>query len=54
MNDTNQINRVRMALLGLSLALGIIVGGWVLGAQIKEARLGDRYGSERGSGRAVR
>ena len=35
-------------MLGLLLALGLIIGGWVLGAQIKETRLGDRYVTVKG------
>lgn len=34
--------------LGLSVAVGLIVGGWVLGSEIKAMRLGDRYVSVRG------
>ena len=37
-----------MPLLGLLLAAGMIVGGWVLGSQIKATRLGDRYVTVRG------
>jgi len=48
MIDTSEINRGGMTLLGLLLALGLIVGGWVLGAQIKATRLADRYVSVRG------
>jgi hypothetical protein len=48
MNDTNQSNRGGLALLGLLLALGLVFGGWVLGAQIKATRLGDRYVTVRG------
>ena len=47
-NDTNQTNRSGMALLGLLLAVGLIVGGWALGSQIKATRLGDRYVTVRG------
>jgi hypothetical protein len=36
------------ALLGLSIALGLILGGWVLGAQIKATRLSDRYVTVKG------
>ena len=35
-------------LLGLQLALGLVVGGWALGSQIKATRLADRYVSVRG------
>ena len=34
--------------LGVLLALGLIVGGWVLGAQIKATRLADRYVTVKG------
>lgn len=34
--------------LGLLLALGLIIGGWILGAQIKATRLSDRYVTVRG------
>lgn len=37
-----------MGLLGSLLALGLIVGGWILGTQIKATRLGDRYVTVRG------
>ena len=33
---------------GLLLALGLILGGWVLGAQIKATRLSDRYATVKG------
>src|SRR6476469_8130438 len=36
------------ALLGLLLALGLIIGGWLLGAQIKATRLSDRYVTVKG------
>src|SRR5271166_1926106 len=35
-------------LLGALLALGLIFGGWILGAQIKATRLSDRYVSVKG------
>jgi hypothetical protein len=47
-NDTNQTNRSGMALLGLLLAAGLVIGGWALGSQIKATRLGDRYVTVRG------
>ncbi len=47
MND-GSLNGRGAVLLGLSLALGLIIGGWVLGAQIKETRLGDRYVTVKG------
>jgi len=34
--------------LGVLLAIGLILGGWVLGSQIKATRLGDRYVTVRG------
>ena len=34
--------------LGILLALGLIIGGWVLGAEIKATRLGDRYVTVKG------
>jgi uncharacterized protein len=48
MDGTTSTHRGGTALLGLLLALGLIVGGWVLGAQIKETRLGDRYVTVKG------
>jgi len=48
MNGTIQTNRGGTALLGILLALGLIVGGWVLGAQIKATRLSDRYVTVKG------
>src|ERR1700689_5731681 len=47
-NDTNQTNRSGMALLGLLLAAGLVIGGWALGSQIKATRLGDRYVTVKG------
>ena len=43
MDGANSTQRSGTALLGVMLAVGLIVGGWILGAQIKETRLGDRY-----------
>jgi hypothetical protein len=48
MNDEKLIDRGDAALLGLLLALGLIVGGWALGAQIKATRLSDRYVNVKG------
>jgi len=44
----NGTDRGGMFLLGALLALGLIVGGWVLGAEIKATRLGDRYVTVKG------
>jgi uncharacterized protein len=46
--DPQTTNRYGMAILGSLLALGLIVGGWVLGVQIKATRLSDRYVTVRG------
>jgi hypothetical protein len=48
MNGTNLNDRGSAALLGVLLALGLIVGGWTLGAEIKATRLSDRYVSVKG------
>src|SRR5215510_14391959 len=48
MNGTIQSNYRGTAMLGLLLAIGLIVGGWVMGAQIKATRLSDRYVTVRG------
>ena len=48
MNDMNRTNRGEITLLGILLALGLVVGGWALGAEIKATRLADRYVSVRG------
>jgi len=48
MNGTNRINRGEMTILGCLLAIGLVAGGWALGAQIKAVRLGDRYVTVRG------
>ena len=49
-NDTGkkQSNQGELAALGFLVALGLIIGGWVLGAQIKATRLGDRYVTVKG------
>lgn len=43
MNGNSHLLRSDSVILGALLALGLIVGGWVLGAEIKAIRLGDRY-----------
>lgn len=48
MNDTAPQRRSEFWILGLLLAVGLFAGGWILGAQIKATRLGDRYVSVRG------
>jgi uncharacterized protein len=48
MNGTNVNNRGSAVLLGALLALGLIVGGWILGAEIKATRLSDRYVTVKG------
>lgn len=40
--------RANAALLGSLLAVGLIVGGWLLGAEIKATRLGDRFVAVKG------
>lgn len=47
--EENRNQTVRGAvLLGALLAVGMIAGGWILGAEIKAIRLGDRYVTVRG------
>ena len=48
MNDNNPVTQSGSLLFGLLLALGLVLGGWTLGSQIKATRLGDRYVSVRG------
>ena len=48
MNDSRRSFPVDAAPLGIFLALGMILGGWILGAQIKATRLSDRYVSVKG------
>jgi len=48
MTETNTRNDSKMAILGGLLALGMISGGWVLGAQVKATRLSDRYVAVKG------
>jgi hypothetical protein len=47
MNETNPTNSGTIPAAFL-LALGLIIGGWVLGAQIKATRLSDRYVTVKG------
>ena len=48
MNGIDGNNRVGWSVLGALVALGLIIGGWTLGAQIKATRLSDRYVSVKG------
>jgi uncharacterized protein len=48
MSGNNRRTDTGMAALGLLLALGLVFGGWVMGAQIKATRLSDRYVSVKG------
>src|SRR5881394_3685719 len=48
MNDDSFTNRSGNVLLGFLLAIGLILGGWVLGAEIKATRLSDRYVTVKG------
>jgi hypothetical protein len=48
MADVREHSRFDLAPLGLFVALGLILGGWVLGSQIKATRLSDRYVTVKG------
>ncbi|MGH9716035.1 MAG: SIMPL domain-containing protein [Candidatus Acidiferrales bacterium] len=48
MNGATGMKRGEIVILGCLLAIGLVAGGWMLGAQIKATRLGDRYVSVRG------
>lgn len=48
MIETKACNDGKMPVLGGLLALGMIIGGWVLGAQVKATRLSDRYVAVKG------
>jgi hypothetical protein len=48
MSNDHDTNLTGAAPLGLLLALGLIIGGWILGAQIKATRLSDRYVTVKG------
>lgn len=48
MSESNDMERGGTTLLGLLIALGLIVGGWALGREIKQTRLGDRYVAVKG------
>ena len=48
MDTVKSGTRSDVFILGALLALGLILGGWALGSQIKATRLGDRYVSVKG------
>jgi hypothetical protein len=48
MNGISGVDRAGLALFGVLLSLGLIIGGWALGAEIKSTRLGDRYVTVKG------
>jgi uncharacterized protein len=48
MNGTDRRDRGELVVLGFLIALGLIIGGWMLGSQIKATRLSDRYVTVRG------
>jgi hypothetical protein len=48
MDELHDVDRGGVTLLGMFLSLGLIGGGWVLGAEVKATRLGDRYVAVRG------
>jgi hypothetical protein len=48
MMNGNVTDRGGTIFLGVLLALGLIIGGWILGAEIKATRLSDRYVTVKG------
>lgn len=48
MNRRLRSSRGSSTLLGISIALGLVLGAWILGSQIKAIRLGDRYVTVKG------
>jgi uncharacterized protein len=46
--EGNASPRGNLAVMGVLIAIGLILGGWILGAEIKQTRLGDRYVSVKG------
>src|SRR6185437_15665559 len=48
MNEVRRFNAGDLPWLGLFIAAGLIVGGWLLGSQIKATRLADRYVTVKG------
>lgn len=47
-NDHSRSSLASAAVLGICLMLGLIIGGWLLGSQIKATRLADRYVTVKG------
>lgn len=47
-NEMNRPDRGGLAALGFWVGLGLVVGGWMLGSQIKATRLADRYVTVKG------
>jgi len=48
MDTTQRLDRGAAAVLGTLMALGMVLGGWALGREIKALKLEDRYVSVRG------
>lgn len=48
MNGNHTDSRGSTTLLGVLLALGLVLGAWILGSQIKAIRLADRYVTVKG------
>ena len=46
--EGNASPRGNLAVMGILIAMGLILGGWILGSEIKQTRLGDRYVSVKG------
>jgi uncharacterized protein len=47
--DSSEANpRGGLAVMGICVAIGLMVGGWILGHEIKQTKLGDRYVSVKG------
>jgi hypothetical protein len=48
MADSSPVNVGALLPAGVVLALGLILGGWILGSEIKDTRLADRYVTVKG------
>ncbi|HET6936280.1 MAG TPA: SIMPL domain-containing protein [Candidatus Angelobacter sp.] len=48
MAEDRRVNGADLAPVGLLICIGLIVGGWLLGREIKETRLSDRYVTVKG------